>query len=147
MRYDLALIEEFCRELGLLAKRLPRSSEACEGVEITLRSDIVLTFLDADKEVDCLMGFADTGWHVHEDLVFDDKDGNCVTMNYLDVLSGLADGQVLICETWRRGVVHARWLIHRDCNDEIRHLNENDEMRVFRAKKLAPPHLKLIKPA
>jgi hypothetical protein len=145
MRYDIGFIEELCLELGFPTSRSPRTKRLAERLDLRLGNDIVLCFENAELDQDCLIGFAGTPWHAHGDLEFADKHGNSVTVNYVDMLSGLADGQILICERWSRNNLSDRWLIHRDCNDETRYLNENDEMRVFRAKKLAQPLLRLVK--
>ncbi len=51
-------------------------------------------------------------------------------MEYLDVVSGLADKTVLICELWAHGKMTDRWLVHRDYIDEFRHLQDGDEIRI-----------------
>jgi hypothetical protein len=54
-------------------------------------------------------------------------------MNYFDVLSGLADGRMLICERWLSDSLRNRWLIHRACNEDFGWLQEGEQIRVMRA--------------
>jgi hypothetical protein len=126
MRYDLNLLHARCREVGL-----PSTLRSDERLEIALRSGVLLCFLNSEREEDCLVGFEGTPWHTHGDFTFSDAHGCYVEMSYLDVLNGLAGGQVLVVELWRDGTVSDRWLIHRDYN-ELRHLEEGEEIRVFR---------------
>jgi hypothetical protein len=92
MRYDLALIREFCREIGLPA----RTGDQC--VEVDLGQGALLCFQNAAREEDCLIGFLDTPWHTHDNLMFADARGNTIELDYLDLLTGLTEGRVLVCE-------------------------------------------------
>jgi len=89
-----------------------------------------LLFVNAEREDDCLMEFEGTPWHCHDDLVFSDPHGYYIEMNYFDVLTGLAEGTVLVCELWTNGTLSDRWLVHRDYVDEFRHLQIGDEIRI-----------------
>lgn len=131
MRYDFSLILELCKELGL------SSSLANERLDIAVRPDVNLCFQNADRDEDCLVGFDGTPWHTHDDFIFDDGGGNFIEMSYLDVVTGLKDGQILICERWHNGGVADRWLIHRDCGDikhEFKYMDEGEELRVWRSE-------------
>jgi hypothetical protein len=128
MRYDLGLIHELCQELGLRSRILPE-----ERVEIELGEDCVLSFVNAEREADCLAGFEGTLWHAHGDFEFVGARGYHTEMNYLDVVTGLKDGVVLVCEQWREDRLLDRWLTHRDFNDEFKHMNAGEEIRVRRA--------------
>ena len=86
--------------------------------------------MNAESEEDSLMGFQDLDWHCHGDLMCSDRHGFYVELGYLDVLTGLADGSVVICELWQQGVLHERSLVHRDFADELRFLQAGEEIRV-----------------
>lgn len=126
MRYDLELILKLCKELGFPSHRKN------ERVEIALGQGAVLVFENAEQDKDCLVAFSGTSWHAHDDLMFTDGCGNYVELNYLDIVAGLKDGQILVCEQWQRGAVIDRWLIHRDYNDEFKYMEEGEELRVRR---------------
>ncbi len=129
MRYDLNLIHELCQELGF------RSRLDGEGtVEIELKEDCVLVFQNFEGEDDCLVGFRGTPWHGHGNFTFVDARSYYVEMDYLDVVSGLADGSVLDCERWLEGELVDRWLTHRDYNDEFKYMEPGEELQVWRSK-------------
>jgi hypothetical protein len=127
MRYDLKLIHKLCQELGL------RSSFRLDDLlAIELGKDCVLVFQNAERDEDCLIAFDGTPWHTHDVFVFVDGRGYYTEMDYLDVISGLKDGRILVCERWLEGRLIDRWLIHRDFNDEFKYMDEKEEVRVRR---------------
>jgi len=127
MRYDLALIREFCREIGLPA----RAGDHC--VEVDLGQGAVLCFQNAEREEDCLIGFLDTPWHTHDNLMFADARGNTIELDYLDLLTDLTEGRVLVCEQEIEGRILDRWLVHNGYNDEFTYMKEGERLIVRRA--------------
>ena len=125
MPYDLDLVHQLCHEVGL--RSIMRSQER---LEIDLGQSLVLCFLNSERDQDCLVAFEGTPWHAHGDFTFTDRHGNCVDLSYLDIVTGLKDGHVLVCERWHDEKLVDRWLIHRDCNDEFGYMKEGDEIRV-----------------
>jgi hypothetical protein len=127
MRYDLKLIHELCQEL-----RFHSSFKTDAVLTIELSRDCVLVFQNAERDEDCLVAFEGTPWHTHDVFVFVDGRGYYTEMDYLDVVSGLKDGRILICERWLEGRLIDRWLIHRDFNEEFKYMDTNEEIRVRR---------------
>lgn len=127
MAYDLDLVDQLCREIGLRSQRT-----GVDLVEVELGDRAVLCFQNAEKERDCRIGFRGTDWHVHDRFLFGDSRGSG-ELDYLDLLTGLASGKVLVCELWRGGEVRDRWLVHCKYNGEFEYLDAGDEVRVFRA--------------
>ncbi|MDB6122736.1 MAG: hypothetical protein JWQ71_1729 [Pedosphaera sp.] len=127
MRYDFELIHELCQELGLRS-----CIRTHERLEIELGEAVVLCFQNAERDEDCLAGFEGTPSHTHGDFMFVDGRSYYTEMNYLDVLTGLKDGEVLICERWNGGRVSDRWLVHRSYNDEFKYMEEGEEIRIRR---------------
>lgn len=127
MRYDLKLIHELCQELGLRS-----SFRSDDLLAIDLQKDCVLVFQNAERDEDCLVAFDGTPWHTHEVFIFADCRGYHAEMNYLDVVSGLKDGVILICERWVADRLVDRWLIHRAFNDEFIYMDAGEEFRVRR---------------
>ena len=128
MSYDLDLIEQMCKELEL------SNSRKIDRVEIALSHVAVLCFQNAENEDDCLCGFLDTPWHVHDDFIFCDAIGNSIELNYLDLISGIKDGLILVSERWLNGTINDRWLEHRDYNDlkiELKLMSKGEELRFF----------------
>jgi hypothetical protein len=127
MRYDLDLLSEFCREIGLLARMADPST-----LEVIVGDDAVLCFQNAEREEDCLMGFLDTPWHTHGDLMFADPRGYYIELDPLNVLTGLRGGEVLVCELQKEGVLIDRWLLHSEYND-FKHMQPGERITVRRA--------------
>lgn len=65
--------------------------------------------------------------------MFADARGYCVELDYLDVVVGLKDGRVLICEQLMQDRITDRWLTHHECNDEFKYLKEDERLVVRRA--------------
>jgi len=77
MRYDLDLVNQLCREIGL-----PARMDTDSRVEIDLGRGAVLCFQNAEREEDCLIGFLGMPWHTHDDLMFVDARGNYINLDY-----------------------------------------------------------------
>ena len=127
MGYDLSNAHKRCVELGLSSTFRDKGR-----LEVNLGHDIVLCFQNAESDEDCLIGFEDTPWHAHDEIMFSDAHGNFIVMNYLEILDGLADGRLLVCEVRKNGILSDRWLIHQDCNNEFKYMHPDEEIRVVR---------------
>ena len=66
------------------------------------------------------------------ELEYVDRRGRVADLGYLDVLTGLVDGSVLVCERVLAGRITDRWLVHRDGVDEFAGLHAGEEIRVRR---------------
>ena len=128
MRYDLDLVNQLCREIGL-----PASMNTDSRVEIDLGRGAVLCFQNEEREEDCLIGFLSMPWHTHDDLTFVDARGNYINLDYLNLLTGLKEGRVLVCEREMQGRTLDRWLVHSEYNDEFKYLEEGERIIVRRA--------------
>lgn len=128
MRYDLALVNQLCQEIGLLVGLATDSR-----IEVDLGRGAILCFRNAEREEDCLLGFLGMPWHVHDNLMFADARGNCIELDYLDLLTGLKEGRVLICEREVKGRTADIWLVHGEYNDELKYLAEGERIIVSRA--------------
>jgi hypothetical protein len=135
MHYDLELLHEFCQELGF-----PSSISSNEKLEIKFSEHCVLVFWNYKSdgsEAECIMGFKIEGFdesfnsHIHGNIVFSNGI-NYVEMNPLDILAGLKDGTVLICEVWRKGELDDRTLMHHKIDSTFEKMDKDEEIRVFR---------------
>lgn len=130
MHYDLRLIADLCDELGLQSQLV-----ADDSVAVILDPLTSLRFKNYKNEIDstddCLIGFDGTPTHSHGDLSFYAR-GKSLEMSYLDVVSALVDGTVLICERWQSQELVDRWLVHKDFIDEFNYLEAGEEVRVRR---------------
>jgi hypothetical protein len=128
MRYDLDLVNQLCREIGLVV-RLNNDHR----IEVDLGRDAILCVQNAEREEDCLIGFLGMSWHEHDNLMFADARGNYIELDYLDLLTGLKEGRVLVCERDVKGRTVDIWLVHSEYNDELKHLEEGERIIVRRA--------------
>lgn len=128
MRYELDLVNQLCREIGLMVQM-----DTADRVEIDLSRNAVLCFQNAEREDDCLIGFLGMPWHVHDNLIFVDARGNYIELDYLNLLTGLKEGRVLIREREVKGRTENLWLVHSDYNDEFKYLEEDERIIVRRA--------------
>jgi hypothetical protein len=134
MLYDLAHVRELCSEVGL-----PSSPISSNIIQVNLGGDAVLEILNWEAESNCLIGFAGTPWHFHGDTIFADGRGYYVDVDYLNIISGLADGTILICEVWVSGNLADRELIHCAFNDEFKYTQQGEEFRIRRAATILCP--------
>ena len=128
MRYDLDLVNQLCREIGLIVRM-----DTDRRVEIDLGWDAILCFENAEREEDCLIGFLGMPWHTHDNLMFADARGNYVELDYINLLAGLKEGRVLVCERVMEGRTVDRWLVHSEYNDELKYIEEGEQIIVHRA--------------
>ena len=127
MRYDLERAHRLCGQIGLRS-----GMSSADELTIELAEGVKLIFRNDERDDDCLVGFSGTPSHTHGDFTFVDGRGNYLEMGYLDVIAGLADGRILVCERSTSGALADRWLIHRDCNDEFKHMEPGEQLSVWR---------------
>ena len=128
MRYDLNLVYDLCRETGFSVRMA-----GDQRVEVDLGQGAVLCFKNAEREEDSLIGFLGTAWHVHDRLVFVGARGHYVELDYLDLIVGLKEGRVLVCELEFESRTVDRWLTHSEYNDEFKQLEDGERIVVRRA--------------
>lgn len=124
MHYELPLIKELCAEIGLKA-----STRDENEVVIELDRDIVLCIKNLDDD-DCLIGFEGTPWHFHDDIQFTDGRGYYTEVSYLDLVTEISLGKVLVCELWESENLKDRYLIHSGYNDEFKYMQPNEKIIV-----------------
>jgi hypothetical protein len=74
------------------------------------------------------------GWHTHDDhFTFMDTHGYRIRLDYLDLLTGLAEGRVLVCERQVEDQTVDRWLVHNEYNNEFDCLQADERIIVRRA--------------
>jgi hypothetical protein len=92
MSYDLNLVQQLCREIGLSAQTID-----IHHLGVDLGEGAVLRFQNAQSEEDCLVGFpADVrgkyAWHIHDPIQFGDHRGY-IQLCYLDLIVALKEGR------------------------------------------------------
>ena len=136
--YDLDLVHEKCNEVGLSSELIEPNTLAVDltgGVTLRFVNNVTTHFLDGPAvDDDALIDMGDeTSWHTHgHEFQFADPRGHYISMDYLDLVAGIASGEILIAELWNKDNLKDRWLIHKDYNDEFDYLETDDEIRVRR---------------
>jgi hypothetical protein len=104
-------------------------------LEVHLGNGAVLCLENGENDECGLMGFPGTLWHVHGDgdLTFGGPWGRYIELDILNLLNGLRDGTVLICEHHSEGKLVDRWLTRNEYNDEFKYLPPGDSIIVRRA--------------
>lgn len=133
MRYDLNKIHARCEKIGLNS-----TLRSAEELAVELAKGVVLRFYSSQKGGDGMVQFEGTPWHSHGALIFTDSHGYETEMRFLDIVSGLAEGRILVCEKWSRGELVDRWLDHQDYVGPFRHMKEGDEVRIWRIARQEP---------
>jgi hypothetical protein len=128
MRYDLDLLNGYCREIGLVARIADQST-----LEVSLGNGAILCFQNAESEDDSLIGFLGTPSHAHGDIMFVGHEGRYIELDALNLLSGLKDGTVLVSERHVGETLADRWLIHSEYNDEFQHILPDERIVIRRA--------------
>lgn len=113
-------------EWGIPARR----SEPAR-LEVTLFPGAVLVFWNM-PEGGTLIGFEGTPWHDHGEVLFDTKPGHYTRLDELDVLIGLASGDLVVVTRLSGSGVLDRWLQHKDAPLALEYMDPGEELRILR---------------
>jgi len=136
MSYDLNLVQQLCREIGLSARIID-----VDHVDVDLGEGAVLRFQNAEREADCLIGFPTDvpgkyAWHLHDPIQFGDHRGY-IELCYLDLVVALKEGRVLVCERHKQDRIVDRWLAHHEyieADFDFQELEECERITIRRAR-------------
>ncbi len=126
MRYRLDELVKLASELGLKTRRVD-----ADRLDVHLR-DAVLAFCNLSEDEDTLVGFDGTPWHAHNVVVFMTGDSSYIECNELDILIGLGTGELVIVSQYVDGILRDRWLAHRGEPLDLRYIEPDEELRVWR---------------
>ena len=100
-------------------------------LDVVLGRDVVLTFVNAQQDADCLTGSNTAACHFHGDsILFVDSHGYYIELTYLEVVAVLISGDVLVREQWINGQLRLRSLVHRIYNGETWFMEAGEEIRL-----------------
>ncbi|MFT4252015.1 MAG: hypothetical protein QM608_05990 [Caulobacter sp.] len=128
--YDLDALADLCAALGFPANRLESAY-----LQVDLGAGAILCF-DTDEDGG-LIGFAGGDWHTHGDVMFGDARGYSVSLTAPELLSGLAEGRVLVRDREADGRLVERSLLHIDYPD-IPNLAPGERVVLRRAEVVVP---------
>ncbi len=132
--YRLDKLTEVAAELGFRAVRDGDRVDVSltkDDVVKDSAKDIVLSFHNLVEQGDTLVGFVGTPWHAHGVMTFS-TDDSYVELDELELLLGLAVGDVLVVSLYVEGDMRDRWLCHRQEHFSLEHMVPGEELRVFR---------------
>lgn len=132
MPYDLAAIESYCRSEGL---RFERSSP--EEVRVQVCEDSLLCFANMDEGRDTYLGFSDSAWHSHGDLMLMTGPDTSIELGPIEVLAGLKSGDLLIAIRSVAGAVKDRWVFHRKEEQDFQYMEAGESICIKRADPVA----------
>lgn len=130
---DLAEAHARAMELGLRSRLESRSV-----LHLSLREDAILYMRNEVASPTCRMGFVGTPWHVLTALMVEIERGCWVDVPPLEVLRGLADGELLVAESWSGDTLQDRWLIHRHFNTALEAMSTGEHVRAWAPRTLGP---------
>lgn len=128
MRYDLTAIEDYCRAEGL---RFERSSP--DEVRVLICQDAQLCFSNTDGGADTYLGFTDSAWHSHGELMLMNGPDTYVELGPVEVLAGLKTGELLIAIRYMDGEFRDRWIFHRLEKQDFQYFETGESIRIQRA--------------
>ena len=127
MKYRLDDIAKLCNENDL---RVQRPDE--DRIDVHIRDDCVLSFLNLVEEKDTLVGFDGTPWHSHGVVQFVTGTNTYIECNELDIIIGLVCGELLVISRYLRAVLVDRWIAHKDELLDVKYIEAGEELKVYR---------------
>jgi len=129
MKYDFNFLEEYFMNYNVSIK-----NDNNEFLEITLDKEVTLHFQNAENENDSLIAFINGEWHCHDDLMFSGKNGYYTDLNYIDFISEIIKGNILICLLYVAGELKDVYPVHKDYFDEFDYMEFGEELRIKKLK-------------
>jgi hypothetical protein len=124
MKINIDDLEESCKR-----NSFTYMTEDNNSIRITLFQNITLVITNISE--DCsLIGFSETKWHAHDTIMFTDKNGYYIELNYLEILEGISNGSILIIEEYDTEILLDRYLAHQDYFDELKYIKLGTELRI-----------------
>jgi hypothetical protein len=127
MEYRLDKISELCAEHGLKTN-MPDENR----IDISIRNDCVLSFLNLVDEKDTLIGFDGTPWHSHGVVQFMTGTNTYIECDELDIIIGLISGELLIVTRYLKSALKDRWIMHKDEPLDLKYIEADEELIIHR---------------
>jgi hypothetical protein len=127
MVYRLDELAELASELGLTSERV-----SADRLDVVIGDGYRLAFCNLPAEGDTLVGFDRTPWHSHGMVSFLAGSPEYVECDELDILIGLGSGDLLVVSQFVDGNLKDRWIEHKNEPLDLKYLQPNEELCVFR---------------
>ncbi len=129
MKYDFLFITDYFKDYNVTIE-----NNNNEFLEITLEKGTTICFHNAENENDSLIVFIGGLWHCHDDLIFSDINGFYTELNYIDFLSEIINGNILICSRYVDGKIIDIYPLHKDYFNEFKYMQSGEELRIKKLK-------------
>ncbi len=125
--YRLDELAKLASEQGLEWRRVDDNR-----LDVTVATDVVLAFCNLVDENDTLVGFDGTPWHSHGVVQFMTGASTYIECDELDILIGLASGDLVVVTQYLHGELKDRWIAHKDEPLDLQYIEAGEELRVVR---------------
>jgi hypothetical protein len=133
MAYRLDELVTLAAELGLTSDRVDT-----DRLDVILFEGCRLAFCNLPEAPHTLVGFDGTPWHSHGIVQFLTGSPKYVDCDEIDILIGLGSGDLVVVSQFVDGKLRDRWIEHKKQPLDLRHLEPNEEFRVFRLPDRGP---------
>jgi hypothetical protein len=127
MEYRIKKISELCSENGLKTDMLDKNR-----IDVLVREDCVLSFINLGDENDTLIGFDGTPWHSHGKVQFMTGSNTYTECDELDIIIGLVSGELLIVSQYLKSTLADRWIIHKNEPLDLKYIEAGEELKICR---------------
>jgi hypothetical protein len=127
MEYRLNEIAQLCSEHGLDAHQPSKNR-----VDIRIRDDCILSFINLVDEEDTFIGFYGTPWHSHGLVHFMAGSNTYIKCDELDIIIGLVSGELLVVSRYIKSILTDRWIIHKNEPLDLKYIEQDEELNIYR---------------
>jgi hypothetical protein len=127
MEYRLNKIDELCSEFGLKTDKPDKNR-----IDVSIGEDCVLSFLNLVEDNDTLVGFDGTPWHSHGKVQFITGSNTYIECDELDIIIGLAGGELLIVSRYLKSILTDRWIMHKNELLDLKYIEAGEELKICR---------------
>ena len=100
-------------------------------IDVSIREDCILSFLNLIDESDTLVGFDGTPWHSHGIVQFMTGSNTYIECDELDIIIGLISGELLIVSQYLKSTLTDRWIMHKDEPFDLKHIEAGEELKIY----------------
>jgi hypothetical protein len=127
MEYRLNKIAKLCSEHGFKTD-MPDKNR----IDVIIREDCILSFLNLVDENDTLVGFDGTPWHSHGIVQFMTGSNTYLECDEFDIIIGLVSGELLIVSRYLKSILTDRWIMHKDEPLGLKYIEAGEELKICR---------------
>lgn len=127
--YDLQEIDVFCSSQGL-----PCRWVSPDEIRVQVASEIELCFANIEDGTDTYLGFSDSRWHTHDELVVMTNEITSIALSPIEVLKGLLVRELLISSSYSGNMLKDRWIFHRKEKQDFQYVKSGESITIQTAE-------------